>query len=290
MSLERPFTPRFLKLNYRHAFHAGNFADLAKHAAVGLILDRLLSDPAPLSVVDTHAGAGLYDLTGSMARKSGEAEAGVLRLMADPHTPAAFGSLKASVRGLNPQGAVRLYPGSPRLIVERLRSADSYVGAELQDEDFHHLQSALAPFARLARPVQTDGYELARQMVKPGGRLFVLVDPPFERADDYQQAADLAADLLRRKRNTVIAIWTPLKDLETFDAFVRRLERSVDGPLLAAEARLRSLGNPMQLNGCALVFLNAPNDLAQALKPALDWIVAQGADPGAGVRMWTAGA
>ena len=83
-------------MNYRHAFHAGNFADLAKHAAVGLILDRLLSDPAPLSVVDTHAGAGLYDLTGSMARKSGEAEAGAVRLMTDSHAPAAFGSVNST--------------------------------------------------------------------------------------------------------------------------------------------------------------------------------------------------
>ncbi len=77
-------------MNYRHAFHAGNFADLAKHAAVGLLLDRLLADVAPLRVVDTHAGAGLYDLTSTMARKSGEAEAGVLRLMADRHTPDFF--------------------------------------------------------------------------------------------------------------------------------------------------------------------------------------------------------
>ena len=77
-------------MNYRHAFHAGNFADLAKHAAVGLILDRLLAEALPLRVVDTHAGAGLYDLAGSMARKSGEAEAGIVRLMADRYAPGAL--------------------------------------------------------------------------------------------------------------------------------------------------------------------------------------------------------
>jgi 23S rRNA (adenine2030-N6)-methyltransferase len=118
----------------------------------------------------------------------------------------------------------------------------------------------------------------------------VLVDPPFERGDDYQQAADLAKEVLRRKRNAVLAIWTPLKDLETFDAFVRRLEQGVDEPLLAAEVRLRALDNPMQLNGCALVFLNPPKGLGPALKPALDWIVGRGVDLGGGVRLWTAGA
>ena len=110
-------------MNYRHAFHAGNFADLVKHGAVTLIMDRLAALPEPLLVIDSHAGAGLYDLRGEMARKSGEAEAGVLRLMADEGAPEAFRPLKAAVRNANRDGVIGLYPGSPVLIADRLRRA-----------------------------------------------------------------------------------------------------------------------------------------------------------------------
>ncbi len=276
-------------MNYRHAFHAGNFADLAKHAAVGLILDRLLAEALPLRVVDTHAGAGLYDLAGSMARKSGEAEAGIVRLMADRHAPGAFDALKTAVLGLNSKETTRLYPGSPRLIAERLRPCDAYVGAELQPEDFAHLRQTLTPFGSVARAVKTDGYGLARDVAKSDGRLFVLVDPPFERSDDYLQATDLAGDLLRCNNRTTLAIWTPLKDLETFDAFVRRLESAIDRPILVAEARLKPLDHPMRLNGCALIFINPTSGLAENLKPALAWIVAQSGDSRAEVRIWRSG-
>ncbi len=275
-------------MNYRHAFHAGNFADLAKHAAVGLVLDRLLADPSPLRVVDTHAGAGLYDLTGSMAVKSGEAEAGIGRLMADAAAPPALHALISAVRRLNPRGPVTLYPGSPRLIAERLRAQDAYVGAELHDEDFALLRQTLAPFRSNARAIQTDGYELAAQVAGQAGRLFVLVDPPYERADDYGRTADLAGELLRRKKDVVLAIWTPLKDMETLDAFVRRLETRVRAPILVAELRLKPLDNPLRLNGCAMIFINTPKDLQGLLKPTLHWLASHLGDVGAQARLWTA--
>ena len=108
-------------MNYRHAFHAGNFADLVKHGAITLIMDRLVTLSEPLLVVDSHAGAGLYDLDGEMARKSGEADGGVLRLMADDAAPEAFRPLKAAVRNANRDGVIRTYPGSPVLVADRLQ-------------------------------------------------------------------------------------------------------------------------------------------------------------------------
>ena len=104
--------PKAAALNYRHAFHAGNFADLVKHAALLRLLGRLMSGP-PLTVIDTHAGRGLYDLAGPEARKSGEAEAGVARLMAAADAPDAFRPLTRAVEALNGGGQVRRYPGSP---------------------------------------------------------------------------------------------------------------------------------------------------------------------------------
>lgn len=277
-------------MNYRHAFHAGNFADLAKHAAVALLLDRLLASPSALRVIDTHAGAGLYDLSASMARKSGEAEAGVMRLMADRDAPQALQSVRSAVARLNHKGPVVLYPGSPRQIAERLRPGDTYLGAELHEDDFAFLQQALGPFRPGAAAVKADGYEVAKTAAGQGGRLFVLVDPPFERADDYQRTADLAGCLLRRNSKAVVAIWTPLKDLETFDAFVRSLEQAVAAPVLVAELRLKPLDNPLRLNGCAMIFINAPKDLSAEFQPTLDWLASHVGDPGAQARIWSAGA
>ena len=114
-------------MNYRHAFHAGNFADLVKHATLLLLLERLTKASNPLLVVDTHAGAGAYDLRGEAAARSGEAQAGIVRLMADSQAPLAFASLKQAVRRLNGGGGVQLYPGSPLLIAGALRPTDQYL-------------------------------------------------------------------------------------------------------------------------------------------------------------------
>src|SRR5258706_15884416 len=100
-------------MNYRHAFHAGNFADLLKHGVLSELLARLTAEASPLTVIDTHAGAGIYDLAGDLARRTGEAQRGIAVLMADAGAPAAFASLKAAGARANGPGAPRLYPGSP---------------------------------------------------------------------------------------------------------------------------------------------------------------------------------
>jgi len=129
-------------LNYRHAFHAGNFADLVKHAALLALLAKLQADRTPISVVDTHAGRGLYDLAGAEARKSGEAEAGIVRLMAAKDAPAEFRPLREAVGKLNGGGVVRRYPGSP-----------------IQLDAQAHLEKFYASFgfARVGEPFDEDG-------------------------------------------------------------------------------------------------------------------------------------
>src|SRR5579875_2508685 len=151
-------------LNYRHAFHAGNFADLVKHAILLDLLARLTAGREPLEVIDTHAGAGLYDLQGDAARMSGEAEAGIWRLMQAEDAPAAFRSLEQAVRDANPDGGLRLYPGSPLLAVRALRSGDSYTGCELRPDDADQLRSVLrsrAPRGVKAQALKADGYAVA---------------------------------------------------------------------------------------------------------------------------------
>ncbi|RYF88285.1 MAG: 23S rRNA (adenine(2030)-N(6))-methyltransferase RlmJ, partial [Caulobacteraceae bacterium] len=246
-------------MNYRHAFHAGNFADLVKHAGLTLLLEALMADPAPLTIVDTHAGAGGYDLEGELSRRTGEAAQGIFRLMQDGGAPAAFAGLKGAVAAMNPGGGVRFYPGSPRLIGTALRPQDRYTACEVRDDDVALLAETLKPYPG-ARAVQADGYETAPATVPARGRALVLIDPPFERPDDYRRIAEALSAVRARNAGAVVAVWLPLKDLETFDGFLRSVEPLAPDALVA-ECRLRKLDNPMKMNGCALVIAGAPAEL-----------------------------
>jgi 23S rRNA (adenine2030-N6)-methyltransferase len=257
-------------LNYRHAFHAGNFADLVKHATLLQVLARLTAAGGPLTVIDTHAGRGLYDLAGPEARKSGEAEAGIVRLMAAADAPPALASLTAAVRALNPKGAVTRYPGSPWLIAEALRPGDSYLACELRPEE-HAALAGLMKARRNVRALCADGYAVAQAQTPATGSVLLLIDPPFERPDDYAQTVETLAAVRHRNARAEALVWLPLKDLETFDGFLRDLEDALEAPALVAETRMRPLTDPMKMNGCALVSLGAPENLAAPLEAICGW-------------------
>jgi 23S rRNA (adenine2030-N6)-methyltransferase len=258
-------------LNYRHAFHAGNFADLVKHAALLQLLARLQARPEPLTVIDTHAGRGLYDLAGAEARKSGEAEAGIIRLMAAREAPDGFHPLIDAVARLNGgAGGVRRYPGSPWLIADALRAADSYLAYELRPDEHGALKSLLKDRVH-ARTQCADGFAAAVEATPSAGRVLVLIDPPFERPDDYARIVQTVAGVRRKNPEAQALVWLPLKDLETFDAFLRDLEDAVAAPLLVAETRMRPLSDPMKMNGCALVLVGGPADMAPGLEAICGW-------------------
>jgi 23S rRNA (adenine2030-N6)-methyltransferase len=257
-------------LNYRHAFHAGNFADLVKHAALLRLLAELTRGAGPLTVIDTHAGRGLYDLAGPEARKSGEAEAGIVRLMGAHGAPAEFAPLTAAVARLNRGGAVRRYPGSPWLIAEALRGQDRYIACELRGEEHAALSVALKGRANV-RTLCADGYAAAVAECPPRGRVLALIDPPFERPDDYARTVDAIMELRRRNPAAQVLVWLPIKDLETFDAFLRDLEDAIAAPMLVAECRVRPLSDPMRMNGCALVLVGGP-DLQGPLDAICGWV------------------
>ena len=275
------------QMNYRHAFHAGNFADLQKHAILTALLSALTADARPLNVIDTHAGAGAYDLRGEMAQKSREAEAGVGRLLAMDAPPAAFAALLQAVSDLNVTKDGSLYPGSPLLIARGLRRTDRYTACELRDDDFDSLRRVLAPYG-FAQALKSDGYAAAVDRTGRAERTFVLIDPPFERADDYVQCVATVRAVLARDPHAVVAIWTPLKDLETFDAFMRALEAVTD-KALAAELRLRPLRDPMKMNGCAMVVIGAPPSVEPVIAEITSWIAEHLGEPGGGARIWRTG-
>lgn len=272
-------------MNYRHAFHAGNFADLVKHAALLDLLAKLQAEPGPLSVIDTHAGRGLYDLSGDEALRSGEAQAGIGQLMKAGDLPAAFQPLRTAVSDLNDGGATRYYPGSPLLVAGALRPGDSYLGCELRPEEHDALKAALKGKAGV-KTVCADGFTEAAARTRVSGSVLILIDPPFEKSDDYRRIVTTISDVTARNLKAVVLVWLPLKDLETFDAFVRDAEDADVGPLLVAEARMRPLSDPMKMNGCALVVANAPAGFIEPLTAICDWTVSRLGDKGQ-ARVWT---
>jgi 23S rRNA (adenine2030-N6)-methyltransferase len=269
-------------MNYRHAFHAGNFADLAKHAVLTRLLRALTAASAPLTVIDTHAGAGMYDLQGDEARRTGEGGAGVGRLMAATDAPAVFDDLKAAVRRVNAPRAGRYYPGSPLIIAAALRPRDRYIACELRPDDHASLKQVL-PREVGAVAFKGDGWVHAAETAPAAPRpLLMLIDPPFERGDDHGQVISLLDKVLPANRGAVVAIWLPIKDLATFDAFVGDVEDAAPGlPILVAEVRLRPLTDPMRLNGCAMIVVNPPPDLAEPARVAVEWIAREVGEAGA---------
>jgi len=273
-------------MNYRHSFHAGNFADLVKHA-LALFLLAARQARGPVTVLETHAGAGLYDLTGDAAR-SREAEAGIAALMTRVQAappPTELVELAARVRAFNPgTGPVRVYPGSPVLMSQGLRRDDGYIGFELRPDIQALLATSLKPWPQASARLG-DGYEEVLRAMSLVRAPLVLIDPPYERPDDYVRSAETARAILSRDADAVVAVWTPLKDLETFDGFLRRLEPS--GPVLIAEARLRPLSDPMRMNGCAMVILNPPADTGRAAQQICDWVATHLGDEGGRAQVWT---
>ncbi len=284
-------------MNYRHGFHAGNFADLAKHAALLALLRLLREGEAPLMVVDTHAGAGAYDLSDETFARSREAEAGIKALLS-AKVPESLKGLADYVRAKNAKAGfadrVGIYPGSPVLVLDHLRAGDDYVGAELRPDDFAILQRRVEPRGQV---VQEDGYDVAVEAANDDKDLLYLIDPPFERADDYSRIVETLHDILALRSDARALVWLPLKDLETFDAFLRHAERELaegevaEGALprapdlIAAELRLRPLVNPMKMNGCALVAVNAPEGFLETLTAICDDVVAAFGEAGGVARV-----
>ena len=188
---------------------------------------------------------------------------------------------------LNPDGDTRFYPGSPILIARALRPQDRYAGFELREEVAGLLKDSLSAFGN-AQGTLGDGYDLAAATARRTQAPLVLIDPPFERPDDYLRAADTAAAMVKADPSATIAIWTPLKDLETFDGFLRRLAAGTGAPTLVAEARLRPLTNPMKMNGCAMVVVNPPEGADVAAGEICGWVALTLGEAGGRAEVWRA--
>lgn len=267
-------------MNYRHSFHAGNFADILKHATLARILAYLSLKDTPFRVIDTHAGAGLYDLTSSEASRTGEAREGIERLRATPLDAAAetvLAPYREVLESLCPDG--KTYPGSPAIIQYMLREHDRASFNELHGETFFHLKQALGKDSRI-KANQLDGYMAWKAQVPPAERRgLVLVDPPFEVTNEFELLAQ-GAEMMGRKWPTGIGLfWYPVKNPPAVARFEDSLVQSPFSKILIAELHVEMLEAGGPLAACGLAIINPPYTLHDELKtllPPLSKLLARG--------------
>jgi len=279
-------------MNYRHAFHAGNFADVFKHALLARILVYMTRKPAPLRFFDTHAGAGRYDLASEAARRSGEWRDGVARLSgAEPPPPVAalLAPYLAALGPLDPQGRPASYPGSPAIAQALLRPQDRLALCELHPEERAELVARMGRDARLSI-VEIDGYVALNAWLPPKERRgLVLIDPPFEAVNELKHVAEALTRALAKWPTGTYALWRPIKDRRDDARFLNALA-ALDVPdILQCELGVGHIAptvnsaNPLTRAG--LIVVNPPHGLIDEARVLLPWLAQRLAREGSGT--WT---
>lgn len=271
-------------MNYRHGYHAGNLADLFKHLVLTHLLVRLCEKDSPFAMLDTHAGAGSYDLRAEEALKTGEAKTGVLAFMKLAAHPAlaplqevlAKWNLGAKCGAEFDEAKFRHYPGSPAIMKHYLRPQDRLVAVEKHPEEFKKLHHLLQ-FEKQAQLHERDGFEAMKALLPfPEKRGLVFIDPPYEKPDEMEKAARAILQAHARASTMIYALWYPLTDkiavAKMKEAFAHFPPRKV----LCCEAEYAPSQNPSLpsglrrtgLKGCGMLLINPPWQIENALEEA----------------------
>ncbi|MCH7628642.1 MAG: 23S rRNA (adenine(2030)-N(6))-methyltransferase RlmJ [Proteobacteria bacterium] len=254
-------------MNYRHSFHAGNSADVVKHSLLIALVRALQIKEGALTLIDTHAGCGLYDLRGDAAQRTGEAAQGVVRAFADANP--LLDDYRAAVRAVNVGAEPLLYPGSPQILAQLLRQQDLLILNEKHHEDVHALRSAMRGTSAAVH--ERDAYELWLAMVPPRtSRGVVVVDPPYEQTDERERITATLAAAHRKWAHGVTVIWYPLKDRATHGRWKDQLRKRGIPKFLGVEHWLYDADQPGLYNGAGLFIVNPPYAFTQALPPLLE--------------------
>ena len=279
-------------MNYRHAFHAGNHADVLKHVTLLALCDALLAKPAPVFALDTHAGRGLYTLAGEAARRTAEADDGIARLQAAARTGGFAPPIErylAALATCRAAHGVDAYPGSPWLLAHALREDDRIACCELQEEEAAALRHAFHFDPRVAVH-RRDGYVAMKALLPPNvdGRRYarglVLVDPPYEaQLAEFDTALAALKEGIARWPQGVFALWYPIKQRRTMQPFLRAAGKLATkaGRALRIELLVRPDDSPLRMNGSGMLLLNPPWRIEAALAPALAQLHAALAEPNA---------
>jgi 23S rRNA (adenine2030-N6)-methyltransferase len=268
-------------MNYRHVYHAGNFADVFKHALLARILVHLTQKDTPFRYCDTHAGIGLYDLTGEEAGKTGEATGGVGAFLGAARSPALDDLFRPYVAALKAFNALdgRFYPGSPMIAAHLLRQKDRIALAELHPEDGRALTRRLDHDDRVKVSVM-DGYAALKAWLPPPERRgVVLIDPPFEEKDEFQRMTEALQMAHAKWATGMIALWYPLKGWRDADRFHRALRDVAIPKTLRLELSVDANGIDEAFTGTGMIIINPPwklKDEAASMLPFLAKTMAKG--------------
>ena len=272
-------------MNYRHAFHAGNHADVLKHLILSRLITLLSRKEAPFAYLDSHAGVGLYDLAGDQASRTGEWQDGIARLWQAEDLPEQLLDYLEVVRAMNPDGVLRHYPGSPELARLLTREQDRLQLNEKHPEDGRLLKENMAGDRRVAVHLG-EGWHVPRALLPTREkRVLLLIDPPFEQADELERCVQALNEAIGRMRQAVVAIWYPIKDLQQLRRFYRDLEKSAAPKLLRVELYVQPTDQAQRLNGSGLVISNPPWGLEEDLKQLLPWLAERLAQSQGGWRL-----
>ncbi|MDG4909991.1 MAG: 23S rRNA (adenine(2030)-N(6))-methyltransferase RlmJ [Mesorhizobium sp.] len=267
-------------MNYRHAYHSGNFADVVKHAVLSRLVEYLKQKDKAFRVIDTHAGIGRYDLASVEAGKTGEWQGGIGRLSEaalEPRTAALLQPYLEAVRLENPDGGLRRYPGSPLIVRHLLRQQDRLTAIELHSEDAARLKAVFAGDIQ-TRVIELDGWlALGAHLPPKEKRGLVLVDPPFEEEGEFQRLVENLRRAHRRWPGGIYALWYPIKDRKAVAAFRAALKETGIPKLLDIGFEIRPASSEPSLDGSGLVVVNPPFTLEAELRlmlPALHGVLA----------------
>jgi 23S rRNA (adenine2030-N6)-methyltransferase len=268
-------------MNYRHAYHAGNFADVVKHMLLTRIIEYLKRKPGAFRVIDTHAGSGLYDLSSEEAQKTGEWRNGIGRLL-DAKLPDEAAALAApyldAVRAFNAGHPFRYYPGSPVLTKQLLRGADRLTAIELHPEDCFALRTRFAGDWQV-RVIELDGWLAMGAQVPPKEkRGLVIVDPPFEKEGEFKRIVDGLQKAHRRWPGGTYALWYPIKDHNAVTAMREMLKQTGIPKIMDVVFELRQPSPEPRFDGTGMIVVNPPYVLEDELKvllPALREVLAE---------------
>lgn len=261
-------------MNYRHAFHAGNFADIFKHVVLVRALCHLRQKDAPFRFIDTHAGVGFYNLAGEEAQRTGEWRGGIARLdeTLNPAAEALIVPYRAILDEVRLRYGPHVYPGSPLIARELLRRQDRGILVELHPADGALLAERFNAVPNL-KVLRLDGWTALHGLIPPKERRgLVLIDPPYETRNEFDRLTAEVARAVAKWPTGVFLAWYPIKEKREIDRVALRLSEVVPRPTLRLELMVESSDDPARLNGCGLFVVNPPwtlRDEAETILPAL---------------------
>ncbi|HVY53251.1 MAG TPA: 23S rRNA (adenine(2030)-N(6))-methyltransferase RlmJ [Gammaproteobacteria bacterium] len=265
-------------MNYRHLFHAGNFADVVKHVVIVGLIASLLRKDKPFCFLDTHAGKGYYDLMSEIAQKNKEHKDGIMKILSQENPPGLIKRYLGSIQKINSRlsesrfASMRFYPGSPFIVRPFLRPGDRIIATELHPQEYQALKKA-CDYDRQISTHQMDGYLGLKAFLPPKERRgLVLIDPPYENPDEFRHLIKALTVALKRWETGIYAIWYPIKERTLVDQFHHALKETVKKEIMIVELSIYPEDVPSHLNGCGMAIINPPWKFDQEMNNVIPWL------------------